>query len=143
MPKLSQVAKRFRAGNVIAGIEEHLPRGEALVVSGKRYTPEELVAIFGAHIDALDAVRSARVAFARAVEEERKAGRRVVRLLAKFQIAMMNRFGPDGPSLFGFPKPKKPGPKTAAAKAAGAAKARATRAARKTMGRRQRQKVRG
>ncbi len=44
---------------------------------------------------------------------------------------------------FGWTLPKKPGPKTTAAKLSGVLKAAATRKARGTMGRRQRLKIRG
>jgi hypothetical protein len=145
MPRISQTNKGFRAGQVIAGIRKRLARGRVHRVGGKDYSHEELVAIFQRQVDALDAIRSARVALAVAVSKERAVARQVRPMTRNLQAHVQNQFGSDATAFadFGWELPKKRGPKTVAAKAEGARKAKATREARHTMGKRQRLKIRG
>jgi hypothetical protein len=145
MPRISQVTKRFRAASVISGIKKRLPRTETYMLDGKSFTHEDLVALFQAQLDALDAIRSARAVLAAAVAKERSVARSVATNLPGFQQAMGSRFGfkADVFADFGWQLPKKPGPKTIASKIAGAERVKATRKARGTMGRKQRSKIRG
>jgi len=132
MPKTSQLQRRTRAANVVAGIQKRLPRDETYSLNGKAYSHEELAAFFQAQVDALDAIRSARAVLASAVAKERAVSRRVTARVPSFRDLIAQRFGmrPDALSDFGWTVPKKPGPKTVAGKLAGVEKARATRKAR-------------
>jgi hypothetical protein len=145
MPKTTQVIRENRAANVIAGIRKHLPRNKKINVDGKAYTVNELVAPFQQQLDAIAAVRSARAALAVAVRKERAAAKKVNTLTRGLKPVAFDifNFPLDVLADFGWQRPKKPGPKTTAAKLTGVLKAAATRKARGTMGRRQRLTIRG
>jgi hypothetical protein len=143
MPKISQTTRQIRAANVVAGIRKHMPSGKKVYVDGKAYTPTGLAALFQEQVDAIDAVRSARGALAAAVSKERAVAKKVNEATLDLRSTLFNMFTPVVLADFGWARPKKPGPKTTAAKLAGVLKAAATRKARRTMGRRQRLKIRG
>ena len=85
------------------------------------------------------------MALAVAASRERKIGREVARFTQNFKVAVTVHCGSSAEVLgdFGWKVPKKPGPKTTAAKLAGVLKGQATRKARGTMGPKQRKKIRG
>ena len=143
MPKKSQLTKRTAAAGVIAGLEKRWHAGARIRVHGKDYSREELVALFRSQIEALEAIRLARIALSVAVASERGIARQVQSRMANLRDAVTMAFGspPDVLADFGWKAPRKPGPKTVAAKRAGAEKLRATRKARGTMGKRQRKKA--
>jgi hypothetical protein len=145
MPKTSQVIRQIRAANVVAGIRKHMPPGRKVYLDGKAYTSKELIALFQEQVDAIDAVRSARAALTAAVRKERVVAKKVNAATLGLQSIVRPMFALGSAALadFGWAPPKKPGPKTTAAKLAGVLKAAATRKARRTMGRRQRLKIRG
>jgi hypothetical protein len=144
MPKKSHVTKYTAARNVIAGLEKRWSARAKLTVHGKDYSREELVRLFRSQIEALEAIRVARAALTFAVAREREIARQVESQIPKLRLTVHCKFGssPDVLADFGWTQPKKPGPKTVAAKVAGAEKLRATRKARQTMGKKQRKKVR-
>jgi hypothetical protein len=143
MPKTSQLTRRIAAASIIAGIKKHLPPKGPYYMSGRELSRDELVAVFEAQVDAIDAIRTARAALSAAVARERAVARRLAPQLPLFRDALCHLLGFRSEVLadFGWRLPKKPGPKTATAKLAGVEKGRATRKARGTMGKRQRQKI--
>ena len=143
MPRISHVTKRMNASSVIGGLEKRFTNAKQ-TVGGHAYTKKELIAFFQAHLDALDRLDAAHVALNLAAASERAVAKRVAAFTTnlKFAVAVLHGSSPDVLADFGWKPPTKPGPKTAAAKAAGAEKVRATRKARNTMGSRQRKKVR-
>jgi hypothetical protein len=139
MPKISQLIKRTSAREVIAGITKHFTGRKTFMLAGDKTSAKQLIALFQAHLDALDKIAAAHVALAVAVSEERAIAARVNRTEIHLKHLMSNE-APATYRDFGWLVPKKTGPKTVAGKAAGAEKARATRAARGTMGSRQRKR---
>jgi hypothetical protein len=139
-----QLAKRTAASNVISGLEKRWRAGDKLRLNGKDYSRDELVALFRAQIDALDAIRAARVALTVVIARERGIARRLESMTPDVRDVVTIQFGSGADVLgdFGWVAFKKPGPKTAEAKRVGAEKLRATRKARGTMGKRQRRKSR-
>ena len=144
MPKIGKVTKRARATNIIAGMRKHFG-APSYTLGGKVYTQSQLIKAFQSHIDSLDEVDAMRAALAVAIAKERALAKRIVALARYVKMAVEGRFGPM-PTIyadFGWEMAKKPGPKTVKAKLEGMMKVRETRKARKTMGKRQRKKVRG
>ncbi|HEV3189179.1 MAG TPA: hypothetical protein VGY54_01710 [Polyangiaceae bacterium] len=145
MPRLSKTAKQARAASILQGLAKHFALRSSYELGGKVYTREALAGVFQAHADAVRAVDAAHAAVAVAVAKERALAKKVVHLTRMLKLAVDAEFGP-APRVwaeFGWEVPKKPGPKTVKAKLEGAEKVRATRAARHTMGKRQKQKIRG
>jgi hypothetical protein len=143
MPKTSHLTRQTRAANVVAGIRKHVPPGKTVHLDGKAYTAKQLAALFQEQVDAIEAVRLARGALAVAVGKERVVAKKVNAATLSLRSLFFHWFAPAVLADFGWERPKKPGPKTTAAKLAGVLKAAATRKARGTMGRRQRLKIRG
>jgi hypothetical protein len=145
MPKIGEVQKRMRALAVVGGLREHVASGEALSLDGKKLSKAKAIALFQAHLDALDAVRTTRAQLAAQIRNERAIHRQVSALMPALVAWVQMKFGATAVTFarFGLALPKKRGPKTIFGKAHGAEKARATRTARKTMGKRQRLRVRG
>jgi hypothetical protein len=145
MPRTSQLTRRQRASKVLSGVEKRFPRGETYRFDGKSYSRDELAAVFRAQIDALNEIRAARAALAVAVSKERTAAQRVRALTPRVVAYVGERFGTTADVFadFGWELPKKPGPKTTAAKLAGVVRGKATRKARGTMGKKQRLRVKG
>ena len=145
MPRATQTTKLERARTLVAGIQKHLAAGGKYYLQGRAFSRDDLIATFQEELDALRAIQAARAALASAVAREVDVERRVRSLELDLKGLVQNLFGHriDVLGAFGWSVPKKPGPKTPAAKALGAEKAAATRKARGTMGKRQRLKVRG
>jgi hypothetical protein len=144
MPKTSQAIRVTRAVHIIRGVEKRFsPRG-TYQVSGKPYTGAQIAAVFQRYLDAVDAVTAARAAFGAAVRAEKLAARSAEELSAALKSTVKSAWGGTRETFadFGWELPRRTGPKSVEAKAEGAKKARATRHARKTMGRRQREKIR-
>jgi len=145
MPRTSQLTRGQRASKVISGVEKRFPRRETYLLDGKPYSRDEIVAVFRDAVDALGAIQAARAALAAAIAKERATARRVQALMPRIVAYVGERFGSSADVFadFGWKLPKKPGPKTTAAKLAGLVKGQATRKARRTMGKRQRKQVKG
>lgn len=144
MPKLGKVTKRARATNIIGGLRKHFG-APSYTLGGKVYTQSQLIKAFQSHVDSLDEVDAMRAALAAAVAKERELAKRIGALARYLKMNVEGRFGqmPTIYADFGWEMPKKPGPKTVKAKLEGMMKVRETRKARKTMGKRQRRKVKG
>jgi hypothetical protein len=142
MPRISQTAKYAATTTLIDGIKKRLSAGKSYRVGGKTYSHEQLLASFQEQTQALEAIRSARIALAAAVARERLVARRAKAVRVALEQFLLNEFGPTSPVLaeFGVTAPKKPGPKTLQGKLAGAEKARATREARGTAGKARRRR---
>ncbi len=142
MPKIGQITKRTQAASLITGIKKHLAHKKAHFFMGASFSTKDLIALFQSHLDALDKISGLRAALAGAVADERRLAKRT-KAVAKGLKAFMAGTKGVSPVLFndfGWRVPKRPGPKTVAGKLAGAEKTRATRAARGTMGKRQRKR---
>jgi hypothetical protein len=145
MPRTSHATKRARARNLLAGLAKRVSPRDEVLIEGQVFSRRQLTALFQEHLDAIEAIHAARAALSVAVAEERVIAARVWAVSQGFQAYVSSVIGKTADIFndFGFEVPKKPGPKTVAGKLAGSRKSAATRAARKTVGSRQRLKIKG
>ena len=131
MPKTSQTTKADRARSVLQGIEKRLTPLKSVKVRRKKRSVKELAAVYTAYLDALDEVRRARSVLALAVRKERAAARGVAALTPELKliVRVICGGGVDVLGDFGWAPPKKPGPRTVAAKFDGVSKRAAGREA--------------
>ncbi|MGO8993524.1 MAG: hypothetical protein ACLQVI_09345 [Polyangiaceae bacterium] len=129
MPRITKNDKLAQARNIIRGISARFGKRSKLVVSGKQYTPQEVIALYQSHVDAIREAETARVLFTVAVRKEQALARRTKALALQLKLTVFNEFGlAPGPwGDFGWKLPKKPGPKTAAARYQGVKKREAAR----------------
>jgi hypothetical protein len=128
MSKESKATKLARSRNVILGLRKTYKPGDIIMIDGVGHTRDEVIAIFQGHIDALSAKDTRYAEYRTAVALERKLARQVLALWLHLQRFFTASLGPHGPPKFGMEAPKKPGPKTTAAKLAGVQKRAKTRA---------------
>ena len=131
MPKTSQTTKADRARSVLLGIEKRLAPLKSVTVRKKKRPVKQLAAVYTSYLDALDEVRRARGALAIAVRKERAAAKQVAALTRELKVIVQVFCGGGVDVLgdFGWAPPKKPGPKTVAAKFDGVSKRAAAREA--------------
>lgn len=141
----AKVTKKERNRWVMRGLPALGPPGTTVVVGGQSITLGALTAKLKAQVALLGEIARAHGVVQRLVAEERALEAELRPLLVDFEGVVRNLVGQDAERLaaFGWKPRKKRGPKTPAVKAASAEKARATRKRRKTMGKRQRAKIRG
>jgi hypothetical protein len=142
---ITKQTKMSRDRQMIAGLEKHFGPADTLRLEGGRYTPKELGGILEQRIELSEAVLAAKAALAEAVRQERENTARTARLVAALRKVVHLMFGPDLVTLsdFGVAPHKERRPLTAEEKLVVVAKILATRAARHTMGKRQKLAIRG
>jgi hypothetical protein len=145
MPRVSKVTQQARAMKVLAGIAKRFPAKGRCRVAGTSYTRAELAALFREQLDAMAAANAAHAALTAAVMRERAATKRAHAVAKDLRLWAEGHYGSRSVAItdFGWDIPKKTGPKTVASKLALVRKGAATRTARKTLGKRQKQKIRG
>jgi hypothetical protein len=128
----------------IAGMRKHFAGIPSIVLGGTPTTPADVIATFQGAIDAVDTARAAEKSFHDAVALQHAAIAKANALLKALKMLVDNQLGSSEAILgdFGFTRPTRRVPKEEA-KAAAVAKRAATRAARHTMGKRQKAKVTG
>lgn len=124
MPVQSRIEKLTTAQDVIDGVRKRFTPGKVYVVAGKRYTTEQIVAMYQTQLAALEAVRQAWIAWQEALADERKLRRPMVRFTVDLKRVVHGHWGLGAFGDFGWQPPKKPGPKTVKAKLAGVEKRR-------------------
>jgi hypothetical protein len=131
----------------IDGVDKYFAKTPTLNINGEARTPADIKADFQADIDASKALDAAR-AQQKGLVAKKKAARARARATRKGLKAYLQ--GNYGGELLlqmlqdmGFPLPKGSGKKTVEAKAHAIAQTKATREARHTMGRRQRERIKG
>jgi hypothetical protein len=125
------------------GIEKHVGKTGAIVLRGENHTVADLLAALQQRIDAAKPVAPAKAAWTTAVQNEREVIAETKSLVddVRKYVALVYGSSPLVLADFGIlPKPQRP---TTEVKVSAVAKRKATRAARKTMGHRQRAKVKG
>jgi hypothetical protein len=131
-------------GQRLAALNKHMKAKTAMTVSGKQMKLADLVSVYQAAVDTRAALVPQRAAFDEAIaaRDSAEASRRATDKALKAWV--INEFGPDSPQAheFGF-LPTKVTPKSAETKATAVGKLRATRTARGTMGKRQKEKIKG
>jgi hypothetical protein len=128
----------------IGGMHKHFAGIPSFVLGGTPTTPADAIATLQGAIDAVDAAATAEKAFHDAVAAQHVALAKANALLKALKTLVENQLGSTEAILgdFGFTRPARQVPNEET-KAAAVAKRAATRAARKTMGKRQKAKVKG
>lgn len=126
------------AKQLIAGTNKHLASTTQVPFSGGSYTPAQIMMQFQAIVDLRAGVDAAKATTKARVASEKADGPALRSLMDAFVTYLKAAFGtqPDVLADFGI-HPKARAPLTVEAKAAAAAKRKATRAARHTMGTKQ------
>ena len=138
-------ASRDQDVQAIAGVDKHFANVPSLELAGVSYTPMALKGILQGEIDAENQLGDAR-----AMVRELTGSTRIVRAKARavrsaLRMYILTHKGPDAAQMlkdFGFVLKNKSTP-TSETKAKAKAQAKATRAARHTMGSRQKQAIKG
>jgi hypothetical protein len=128
----------------IAGIRKHFASAPTMVLGGTPTTPNDAIATLQGSIDAIDAASATAHAFHGAVAAQHAAIAKGSGLLTDLKTLVKSQLGSSEGVLgaFGFTSPSRQTPDEAT-KAAAVAKRAATRAARHTMGKRQKLAVKG
>ncbi len=132
MARQSKTDRRTLAAGIVAGIRKRFPKDETYWLQGKSFTHAALVALFQEYVDVAEQTRLARAAVKAAEAKEVALGSRLEEYAQAIRGIIVPRFGELALPEFGLKAYRKPGPKTAMAKAVGVLKARATREARGT-----------
>jgi hypothetical protein len=128
----------------IVGVQKHFAATQTFVLDGSPTTPKDVIATLQAAIDAVDKAATAEKAFHDATAAQHAAIAKGNAVLKALKMLVHNQLGGAEGVLgdFGFQAPKRKTPDEAT-KAAAVAKRAATRAARHTMGKRAKAKVKG
>ncbi len=143
--KINRTTLRDRCRMAAAGIDKYLANEPSIPIDGTAMTPADLKKALQKHIAAADGTQAAHAAWLSASGAETTLHDDTVSTLASLRSFVVLKFGSKNQTTltdFGFPPRvrKVPTPET---KAAAAEKAAATRAARHTMGKRQKAKITG
>jgi hypothetical protein len=140
----NRVNKTGADQQAIAGIKLDLQTMSSIPMGASTYTPASLAAAIQARIDAASAVATTKATWLNAVKTYDAIDVQVTVLMRELRNLVIAAFGPTSPKLadFGF-KPTVRTPLTPAQKVTRAAKAKATRAARGTMGKKQKALITG
>jgi hypothetical protein len=144
MSRTAKPSRCDRSRRMIAGVKKHYANAPSIVVDGVSYAPAEIERIFQDSIDSADATSSATTAFHKAVEAEKAASTKGDALYRGLRTYLITQYKTQPGVLddFGIALQQKQVPDTGTA-AVAVAKRAATRAARHTMGPRQKQSVKG
>ena len=127
MPVQSLLEKVTTAKDVIRGVRKLFGDRPFVWLHGKKATPAEIIARYEEHLASMERVRQARIAYDVALDAERRLRRPMQGLTLAVKAAVLGELGGGVFPEFGWPKPKKPGPKTVKAKLAGVEKRAAKR----------------
>ncbi|HEY8038568.1 MAG TPA: hypothetical protein VIF15_02190 [Polyangiaceae bacterium] len=145
MPKVAKLAIITECQNILKVLDTTLAGVPSFLLEGQTYTRQELRDIFQSAIDATRKTEVANVAWLMAVDAAKDTYKRVRLVRNAFKHAMESTHGKGSLLVTNLAlgtkaKPAKP---TAETQVAAAEKRKATRAARHTMGRKQRLKIKG
>ena len=132
---------------VISGVQKHFPSGQMILAGQTFNLPSDLVKFIQTDIDVTDAADKARADWLAGVQVQTDSHQKVGPVLRALKRQVLATFGDtqDASSTladFGYAPPKIAA-KSAATKATAAERGRATRTARHTMGKKQKQPVKG
>jgi hypothetical protein len=136
--------KVARDEGMIAGIGKKLREGDEIVVLGVRYTPQTLAAEYQRHLEQMQDVTQREIAWHTAVYQENALETRLRDLTEHVRLYLVGRFGPSSPVLRAFGlKPRKKAVTSVATKKLAIEKRLETRRLRRTMGKKQRKRIKG
>jgi lipase chaperone LimK len=128
---------------MIKGLAKHAETLINLWIGSIR-SPEELAARFQAHLEAMATVAEDEIRWRIAIQREEKLEKEMKALLARVVPYLLGAFGEDSATLRDFGLEPRKKPKTSVAtKLRAVEKRKATRALRKTMGKKQRLRIKG
>jgi hypothetical protein len=130
----------------IAGVDKYFASVSSLTLAGTSLTPAALKAVFQSDIDATASVDALRAQYKQQVVNARAARKAMRDVRRKLKAFLLGNYGAEAVAMledFGIPVPKALGLKTVQSKAKAVANAKATRKARNTMGKKQRQTIKG
>ncbi len=143
-PKRNRSDQTTAERALISGLVQHATAIPSMVLSGAFQTTTDLVATLQARVDSAQAVHSTRAAWLAALQAEQDERERTRTYVAGLRQALIAAFGEQVDTLADFGLTARARHvRTPEEKLAVAAKARATRAARHTLGSRQRAAIRG
>jgi hypothetical protein len=129
---------------IVLAIPLHLANVSNVMLAGVQYTTADLVKLFQGRIDASDQSTAAHAKWLDLVKAEREERAQTAVVVRAFKDLVLSMFADQAGPLadFGLTPRKKP-KKTVATKSQAVAQTKATRTARKTLGKRQKAKVKG
>ena len=141
----SKTTQQARALGLIAGSNKHFTGVPSVTVGGVTYALPVLLALLQSFVDLLNSVITARGPYLEALKNETAKAPALRAIVSAFRAYVVATFGnsPQVLADFGIAPRKAPLPKTAQEKVIAVEKSAATRAARHTMGKRQKAKVKG
>ena len=128
------------------GVDKYFSKVKSLTVGGDEYTPKSLMAVLTAEDDASLAVDSTRAQLEAQVVTHRTAKVTAAALRSALKVYILGTYGKKAVQMlgdFGMSVPKDPGARTVNEKSKAVAKNLATRAARHTMGKKQKLSITG
>ncbi len=144
MPKHAKSTKVARDEGLIAGIRKKLQDTDDLVILGVRYTPESLAAEYRRHLEKMQEVTQREIAWRMAVDQEGTLETKIKVLTEHVKAYLAGRFGPSSAELRAFGlKPRKKAVTRVETKRLAIEKRLETRKLRKTMGKKQRKRIKG
>jgi hypothetical protein len=142
VPKRTKAEKVKRDKGIIRGVREHFSKRKRIELREKVYTPDELIAVYQEHLEALARIHSLTIERGIAIQREAELEAQIVRLTQGVRSIAEAAFGESGTELLAFGlKPKKKPYVSTATKRAAIERRKETRALRRTMGRRQKKKL--
>jgi hypothetical protein len=126
------------------GLRTQLPTVGRLPIGKGTMTPEEIAQVFDERVAATQAVQAAAAAFRAAAKANRDLRSQTASLVNAARQIVMGMFveAPDSLATFGL-APRRVGKRTVAAQTVAVMKNKATRQARHTLGKRQKEKIKG
>jgi hypothetical protein len=145
MPTSTKTTEASRAELLAAGTKKHFASTASLTFGSGTYTPAQVETSLSALVGLHQGVADARAALKSKIADEVTQGAPLRSQMAAFAAFVKTSFAgsPDVLADFGLKAKKARTPLTIPQKAASAAKAKATRAARHTMGTKQKMAVKG
>jgi hypothetical protein len=144
MPKRGKLDKRTRNRALIAGIRKHRKVFDQVTVGPKRLNADGLIDRFEAHMRLIDEIDQHERMKRDAVARERRMEPEIRDLRELTLHAIRAHYGEDAGEVEDFGVRRKRPPRLPiATKAAAVAKRKATRKARRTMGPKQRKRIKG
>jgi hypothetical protein len=140
----SRTTTQGRDQQVLEGIRKDLQGVPTILLGTTTYTPATLAAFIQSRLDLANAIDTTRAQWLATVKAYNATSARAKIVLNDLRNYLIAAFGADSPTLadFGFSAPRK-ATLTPEQKAAAIEKALATRKARKTLGKRQKARIKG
>jgi hypothetical protein len=143
-PKVTKVTLAQRVRDLIAGTQKHSPNGQ-LTLGGETFTAQALVQVLQSLGDSLSTVDAAKASWKGALKNLADVKAKVGPTIKAYRSWVVATYGNTPATLadFGLAPPKAHTPLSADKQAAAVAKRKATRAARHTLGPKQKKDIKG